>query len=198
MCSERFGRCHPQTQHMPLGQQVLAPGGARRPHGRSDCSAPTRDSATGGAGGRAIDRPGQIEAPRALTAHRGARAPGPDCGRVPRFRGRPHPEGIRSSPSGPLRASALGAAESGEPERSAGPQDIVALATKYLVGRPAREAEYAVPQGVLNSAQPGGRRPCACKYASNPKHALFPPAELSEETTKQSSLNDQKARIKCT
>lgn len=94
------------------------PKGARRPYGQSDWSAPTRNSATGGAGGRAIDRPGQIEAPRALTSHRGARAPGPDCGRVPRFRWRPHPEGIRSSPSGPLRASALGAAESGEPERS--------------------------------------------------------------------------------
>jgi hypothetical protein len=154
MCPERFGRCHPQTQHMPL-----RPANARTRRGATRPERLFRAHAGQchrGAGGRAIDRPGQIEAPQALTAHWGE-TPGPDCGRVTRFQGRPRSEGTRSSPRdrpqrklwAPQKAGNLSVARG---RRASG------TSPKYLVGRPAREAKYVAPQGVFNSAQPNGRR----------------------------------------
>lgn len=189
MSPERFAPGQPQPQHMPLGQQVLAPEGARRPHGRSDCAAPTRHSATGGAGGRAIDRSGQIEAPQALTAHWGVKPPAPTAVGLPGFKGGRVPKEQGRVPRDRPQRS-FGRRRKRVTRAQPGPLDIGALAPKYLVGRPARKAKYAVPARSFQLRAAKRAEKKRLSTLSNIVHIMFPPAELSTETTKESVLND--------
>ena len=69
---------------------------------------------------------------------------------------------------------------------------------KYLVGRPAREAKYAAPARSfqLRAAQRAEKR--RLPTLSNTVDMMFPPEELSAETTKESVLNDKVPEVECT
>lgn len=176
---------------------MLAPEGARRPHGRSDCSAPTRDSATGGAGGRAIDRPGQIEAPQALTAHWGVKPPAPTAVGLPGFKGDRVPKEQGRVPRDRPQRKLWAPQKAGNPSVARG-RRASGTSPKYLVGRPAREAKYAAPARSfqLRAAQRAEKR--RLPTLSNTVDMMFPPEELSAETTKESVLNDKVPEVECT